>query len=72
MSAIVIRPHPDRSKMDSLFADGTDYMPFATRHLVAKELNRLWAEFVTEMHDGPTVGNDVAEKFWQFVSTRGA
>lgn len=47
------------------------WMPFTTRLKVAKEINDLWAEFVTEMHDGPTAGPEVADKFWKFVTTRG-
>ena len=63
MSAIVISPAPgpDASRAE-------DWMPFTTRILVARELNRLWAEFVNEMHDGPTTGPYVAEKFWKFVT----
>jgi hypothetical protein len=46
-------------------------MPFSTRIRVARELNALWEEFVTEMYDGPLMGAEVAEKFWKFVTTRG-
>lgn len=68
MSAIVIRSAPREAGASP---DPVDYMPFSVRHMAAGELNRLWAEFVTEMHDGPTVGGEVAAKFWKFVTTRG-
>lgn len=67
MGAIVVRPAPEDARED----DARGWMPFTTRLRVARELNALWAEFVTDMHDGPTTGEQVAEKFWQFVSTRG-
>ena len=66
MSAIVVSPSPNTARRDR----PADYMPFTTRLLVARELNALWEEFVTEMHDGPTTGAEVAEKFWKFVTTR--
>lgn len=67
MSAIVISPA--RVSGDALSTLGPeDHMPIHTRILVARELNRAWREFVTDMHDGPTTGNDVAEKFWKFVT----
>lgn len=43
-------------------------MPFSTRLRLGKELNQLWVEFVTEMHDGPLTGDDVADKFWKYVT----
>lgn len=67
MSAIEVHPARDAAATDS----AADCMPFSTRLRVAKELNALWAEFVTEMHDGPTIGSEVADKFWKFVTTRG-
>lgn len=70
MTAIEI--HSARRQSLSVFVrPAEDHMPFTTRLLVARELNRLWAEFVSEMHDGPTVGQDVAEKFWKYVLSGG-
>lgn len=69
MSAIVIGPSPisqDRIKTGDVTP--ADYMPFSTRHKVGEEINRLWEEFVEEMHDGSTNGQDVAEKFWKYVT----
>lgn len=66
MSAIVIRPAPN--DLSPWARDAADHMPFGVRLRVAEELNRAWKEFVEEMHDGPTVGPDVAEKFWKFVT----
>jgi hypothetical protein len=45
-------------------------MPLASRVKVAGEINRLWEEFVNEMHDGTTGGAEVADKFWNFVTNR--
>lgn len=66
MSAIVISPAPHEVSVAA--RDSADYMPPSTRIKVADEINRLWAEFVNEMHDGPTNGPYVAEKFWKFVT----
>lgn len=66
MSAIVVGVSP---RFDPI--SPADFMPLSSRMKVAKEINRLWAEFVNEMHDGPTVGSEVADKFWEFVTTRG-
>ena len=68
MTAIVVRPVPYDEPDET---DPASWMPFSTRIKVAQELNALWAEFVTEMHDGPTIGSEVADKFWKFVTTRG-
>lgn len=69
MSAVVVRPAPieaDRRRRGEI--SQADYMPFSTRHKVARELNKLWEEFVGQMHDGPVRGPEVAEKFWKYVS----
>lgn len=66
MSAIIIRPAPNEVPVYS--RDAADHMPFATRLRVAEEINRAWREFTEDMHDGPLTGNDVAEKFWKFVT----
>jgi hypothetical protein len=75
MAAIIIRPAPyDPPGVEHIFEPtrgAVDWMPFTVRLRVARELNALWAEFVTDMHDGPPGGPEVADKFWQFVSTRG-
>ncbi len=71
-SAIVIGPSPvagEKLKQGSLGA--ADYMPLSIRMHVAGELNRLWEEFVNEMHDGPLSGPQVAEKFWKYVLAGG-
>jgi hypothetical protein len=68
MSAIVIQPHIHGR---GLTVEAADFMPLSTRIHVAGELNRLWAEFVNEMHSGPTIGGDTAAKFWNFVTSRG-
>ncbi len=68
MAAIVIQPHIDAR---GLTLDPADFMPLSARMKVAKELNALWEEFVTDMHDGPLVGVGIDEKFWKFVTTRG-
>lgn len=65
MTAIVIQPN---SRFSRVTAEPEDFMPLSTRMKVARELNKLWAEFVTEMHDGELVGGDVADKFWKFVT----
>lgn len=68
MSAIVIGVAPwteDRTRPSEA------WMPLSVRHAVAKELNTLWAEFVTDMHDGPTCGPEVARKFWKYVLAGG-
>lgn len=65
MSAIIISPSPVGEVHGP-----EDRMPFHTRLLVARELNRAWREFVTEMHDGPTTGAATAQKFWKYVTTR--
>jgi hypothetical protein len=65
MSAIIVGPHIDAS---GVTVAPENFMPLATRMKVAGELNALWAEFVKEMHDGPTVGTNVAEKFWAYVT----
>jgi hypothetical protein len=67
VSAIVIQPHIDGRH--DLNPDPADYMPLSVRMHVARELNRLWAEFVNEMHDGPTPGT--AQKFWKYVLAGG-
>jgi hypothetical protein len=67
VSAIEVRPARDAAASDG----SADWMPFSTRIRVARELNALWEEFVTEMYDGPLMGAEVAEKFWKFVTTRG-
>lgn len=65
MAAIVVSPFRGSG-------EGPEHhMPFSSRLRVAYEINALWAEFVTEMHDGPTTGQEVADKFWKFVTTRG-
>lgn len=73
MSAIVIMNSPieTKRKHPEFGWDPVDWMPLSTRFRVAKELNTLWEEFVTEMHDGSTGGAEVADKFWTFVTTRG-
>lgn len=71
MSAIVIRNSPDLFEHPEDAHDPANFMPFTTRMKVAGELNRLWAEFVTDMHDGPTGGPEVADKFWKFVLAGG-
>lgn len=70
MSAIVIRPSPAevRRGHPDFGIDPVDWMPLATRLKVAREINRAWEEFVTDMHDGSTSGPEVAEKFWKFVT----
>lgn len=68
MSAIVIRSAP---REVGASPNPADYMPFSVRHRAAGELNRLWEEFVNDMHSGPTSGHEVADKFWKFVTTRG-
>lgn len=65
MSAIVIQPNTRDSRV---VAEPEDFMPLATRMKIAKEVNAAWAEFVRDMHDGPTVGSGVAEKFWAFLT----
>lgn len=66
MSAIIVRPVPwDVEPVPA------DYMPFSSRAKVAREINRLWEEFVNEMHDGPTTGPEVADKFWKYVLAGG-
>lgn len=65
MTAIVIQPN---SRFSRVTAEPEDFMPLATRMLVAREVNAHWAEFVREMHDGDLVGPDVAAKFWKFVT----
>ncbi len=67
--AIVVGPHPiaeDRIRAGNL--SPMDYMPFSVRQKIANEINAQWEEFVTEMHDGPFSGRDVAEKFWKYVT----
>lgn len=66
MTAIIIQPNTRVSRIT--VDDPADWMPLATRVKVARELNAAWAEFVKDMHDGPTVGSNVAEKFWAFVT----
>lgn len=69
MSVIVIGPSPvtqDRIKSGTL--GPSDYMPLSARQKCADEINKLWKEFVEEMHDGSTHGRDVAEKFWKYVT----
>jgi hypothetical protein len=68
VSAIVVGQSPERRDGS---VDPADRMPLHTRVKVAQEVNRLWAEFVNEMHDGPTIGPEVADKFWKFVTTQG-
>ncbi len=70
MAAIIIRPAPvdPDKRCDTSKLTQADYMPFGVRHHVAGEINRLWDEFVNEMHDGPLVGHDVATKFWAYVT----
>lgn len=65
MTAIIVQPN---TRISRVVAEPEDFMPLATRMKVAREVNALWAEFVKEMHDGPTVGAGVAEKFWAFVT----
>ena len=43
-------------------------MPFSTRLVLGKELNKAWAEFVEEMHDGDLTGPEVADKFWKYLT----
>jgi hypothetical protein len=69
MSSIIIQQHPDTRHRPTVLPE--DYMPLATRMYCASQLNKLWAEFVNEMHDGETVGPDVARKFWKFVLAGG-
>lgn len=69
MSAIVVGPAPNPVSVFS--RDPADHMPFSSRLKVAEEINRLWREFVEEMHDGPTGGAEVAEKFWKYVLAGG-
>jgi hypothetical protein len=70
MSAIVVGNAPDDGRPP--LGDGAvDYMPLSSRIKVAGEINRLWAEFVTEMHSGDTRGPEVAEKFWKYVLAGG-
>lgn len=73
MAAIVVcsTPRSEKREHPDFTFDPADWMPFSTRLLVARELNKLWEEFVTEMHDGSTSGPEVADKFWKFVTTRG-
>jgi hypothetical protein len=67
--AIVVGPHPiNGERVKAGDVSPQDYMPFSARQKVADEINRHWAEFVTEMHDGSTSGREVAEKFWKFVT----
>lgn len=66
MSAIIIQPNTRTSRV--IVDDPSTWMPLATRMKVAREINAHWAEFVKDMHDGPTVGTGVAEKFWAFVT----
>jgi hypothetical protein len=66
MSAIVIQPHIHGR---GLTVEAENFMPLSTRIHVAGELNRLWAEFVNEMHSGG-YGADTPAKFWKFVTTR--
>ena len=47
---------------------GVPDMPFSTRLRVGSELNKAWAEFTSDMHDGPLTGQDVADKFWKFLT----
>lgn len=69
MSGIVIAPSPiTGDKLKSGTLGPADYMPLSARVKVAAEINKLWAEFVNEMHDGSTHGRDVAEKFWAYVT----
>lgn len=65
MTAIIIQPNARDSRV---IAAPEDFMPLSTRMHVAREINQHWAEFVNEMHDGATVGPDVAKKFWAFVT----
>lgn len=60
-------------RQDASYSDApasAPYMPFSTRLLLGKELNRLWVEFTEEMYDGPLVGEDAARKFWSYVTSR--
>lgn len=67
--SIIIRPHPfSEACSDRLSGDPTRHMPMHSRMRVAGEINKAWAEFVTDMHDGPTTGPEVADKFWKFVT----
>lgn len=69
MSAIIIQQHQDARLRPTIAPE--DFMPLATRMHVAREINRLWAEFTLVMHDGSLVGPDVARKFWKYVQTGG-
>jgi hypothetical protein len=64
VTAIVVRPSPEGGHG----FNPADWMPLSTRVKVAREINRAWEEFVNVMHDGPTTGPEVAEKFWRFVT----
>lgn len=68
MSAIIIQAHSDARGKPVIRPE--DFMPLATRMKVAREINAMWEEFVGTpgMHDGPTVGSDVATKFWNYVT----
>lgn len=69
MTAIQIGPAPCICRKSGDFThDPKCWMPLHTRILVAREINRAWAEFVTDMHSGSTAGPDVAEKFWKYVT----
>lgn len=73
MSAIVVGNSPAEAKRehDDYGIDPADWMPLGVRVKVAKEINRLWEEFVDEMHDGPTTAPGVADKFWKYVLAGG-
>lgn len=69
MTAITIGNAPYNPNAEP---DAKDHMPLSVRVMLAATLNELWATFVNDMHDGPTSGPEVPEKFWKFVCAQGA